>query len=177
LSRSRSGASHGRAARNGGRSGSGCDSGAENGDASGNFKFYKEERVALHPPAAAAVAVSGPFFQVLVIVVGERVGWSKPPHKKLRFFAGGSAIAGGRVGREAAGEARQDTRVREGESDSLGNFAEGRGAFAEPDSLVRRMPKPLDADFGGDSLFFRGELRYGASWRCLLLLREFRFQN
>jgi hypothetical protein len=46
----------------------------------------------------------------------------------------------------------------DGESNSLGNFVEGRGAFAEPDSLARRMPRPLDADFSGASFFF-SELR------------------
>jgi hypothetical protein len=43
----------------------------------------------------------------------------------------------------------------DGESDSLGNFAKERGAFAEPDSLARRMPRPLNADFSGASSFFR----------------------
>ena len=48
---------------------------------------------------------------------------------------------------------------RDGESASLGNFVEGWGAFAELDSLARRMPRPLELDFDGDLFFFfcRGE--------------------
>ena len=46
----------------------------------------------------------------------------------------------------------------DGKFDSLDNFAVGRVASAEPDSLTRRMLRPLDAGFSGASLFF-SELR------------------
>ncbi|KAG0521743.1 hypothetical protein BDA96_08G187500 [Sorghum bicolor] len=68
-SRSRSDASHGRAARSRscGGSGSGSDSGVENGASAGggNFEFCKEERAALPgtATATATAAVSAPFFR------------------------------------------------------------------------------------------------------------------
>ncbi|CAN6343860.1 unnamed protein product [Urochloa humidicola] len=109
-SRSRSDASHGRAARTGGGgSGSGGDSGAEN--AGGNFEFYKEERVALQPPPAAAVAVSGPFFRQVPSkwndaekwIAGRHVVHSNPIFSKKPAAASPhSPSGGGRVAPESA---------------------------------------------------------------------------
>ncbi|PUZ67902.1 hypothetical protein GQ55_3G471700 [Panicum hallii var. hallii] len=110
-SRSRSDASRGRGARSGGGSGSGCDSGAENGGAGGNFEFYKEERAALHPPAAAAVAVPGPFFRQVPSkwndaekwIAGRHVVHSNPIFSKKPAAAPPhTPTAGGRVAPESA---------------------------------------------------------------------------
>ncbi|XP_025809492.1 uncharacterized protein LOC112887518 [Panicum hallii] len=110
-SRSRSDASRGRGARSGGGSGSGCDSGAENGGVGGNFEFYKEERAALHPPAAAAVAVSGPFFRQVPSkwndaekwIAGRHVVHSNPIFSKKPAAAPPhTPTAGGRVAPESA---------------------------------------------------------------------------
>ena len=54
----------------------------------------------------------------------------------------------------------------DGKFDSLDNFAVGRVASAERDSLTRRMLRPLDAGFSGASLFFfRAKAGYRACWR------------
>ncbi|OEL14381.1 hypothetical protein BAE44_0024603 [Dichanthelium oligosanthes] len=108
-SRSRSDASHGRAARSGAGSGSGCDSGPENG---GNFEFHKEEMAALHPPAPAAVAVSGPFFRQVPSkwndaekwIAGRHVVHSNPIFSKKPAAASQphSPTSGGRVAPESA---------------------------------------------------------------------------
>ncbi|CAN6338969.1 unnamed protein product [Urochloa humidicola] len=105
-SRSRSDASHGRAARSGGGgSGSGCDSGAENGGAAGgNFEFYKEERAALQQPPAAPpppVAVSGPFFRQVPSkwndaekwIAGRHVVHSNPIFSKKSAASRGAAVS------------------------------------------------------------------------------------
>ncbi|CAN6348499.1 unnamed protein product [Urochloa humidicola] len=110
-SRSRSDASHGRAARTGGGgSGSGCDSGAEN--AGGNFEFYKAERAALQPPAAAAVAVSGQFFRQVPSkwndaekwIAGRHVVHSNPifSKKPAAVSPHSPTAGGGRVAPESA---------------------------------------------------------------------------
>lgn len=48
---------------------------------------------------------------------------------------------------------KRGARVRDGESDSLSKFAEGMRAFTELDSLTRRMPRPLEVDFGSGLYF------------------------
>nr|CAB3462622.1 unnamed protein product [Digitaria exilis] len=97
-SRSRSDASHGRAARSGG--------------AGDNFEFYKEERVSL--PAPAAVAMSGPFFRQVPSkwndaekwIAGRHVVHSNPIFSKKPAVAAASphipTTAGGRVMPESA---------------------------------------------------------------------------
>ncbi|CAL5092309.1 unnamed protein product [Urochloa decumbens] len=109
-SRSRSDASHGRAERSGGGSGSGCDSGAENG-AGGNFEFYKEESAALQPAPPPAVAVSGPFFRQVPSkwndaekwIAGRHVVHSNPIFSKKPAAAPPhSPTGGGRVAPESA---------------------------------------------------------------------------
>jgi len=97
-----------------------------------------------------------------------------------RFAAGGAPFAsavlerqidnGGRFaappwqeGKRGRAQVRMGSRERqlracgkaEGESDSLGIFAEGREAFAERDSLTRRMSRLLDVDFNGDLVFLQ----------------------
>lgn len=110
-SRSRSDASHGRAARSRSCGGSGSDSGIENGAGGGNFEFCKEERAAL--PASAAVAVSGPFFRQQVPskwndaekwIAGRHVVHSNPIFSKKPAAAAAAAppCPGGRVAPESA---------------------------------------------------------------------------
>ena len=43
----------------------------------------------------------------------------------------------------------------DGKFDSLDNFAVGRVASAETDSLTRRMSRLLDVDFNGDLVFLQ----------------------
>jgi hypothetical protein len=111
-SRSRSDASHGRAARSRSCGGSGSDSGIENGaGAGGNFEFCKEERAALPSTATAAAAVSAPFFRQQVPskwndaekwIAGRHVVHSNPIFSKKPAAAAAPHCPGGRVAPESA---------------------------------------------------------------------------
>ncbi|XP_066356894.1 remorin 4.1-like isoform X2 [Miscanthus floridulus] len=105
-SRSRSDASHGRAARSRSCGGSGSDSGIENG-AGGNFEFCKE-RAAV---PATTVAVSAPFFRQQVPskwndaekwIAGRHVVHSNPIFSKKPAAAAAPHCPGGRVAPESA---------------------------------------------------------------------------
>jgi len=112
-SRSRSDASHGRAARSRSCGGSGSDSGIENGaGAGGNFEFCKEERAAV---PATTVAVSAPFFRQQVPskwndaekwIAGRHVVHSNPIFSKKPAAAAAPPCPGGRVAPESATASR-----------------------------------------------------------------------
>ncbi|CAD6228989.1 unnamed protein product [Miscanthus lutarioriparius] len=112
-SRSRSDASHGRAARSRSCGGSGIDSGIENGaGAGGNFEFCKEERAAV---PATTVAVSAPFFRQQVPskwndaekwIAGRHVVHSNPIFSKKPAAAAAPPCPGDRVAPESATASR-----------------------------------------------------------------------
>ncbi|KAG2630738.1 putative lysozyme-like protein isoform X2 [Panicum virgatum] len=145
-SRSRSDASHGRAARSGG----GSDSGAENGGAGGSFEFYKEERAALQPPAAAAAAVSGPFFRQLPSkwndaekwIAGRHVVHSNPIFSKKPAAASPHTptAAAGRVAPESAASMGGAAACCDSQSSRAGGGSAAASALTELSSKSSSPP-------------------------------------